>query len=134
MKISTTGGIIAAANPKLAFPLKKVGTISAVKRIALLFKQAGVFPIVVLTNTQDSEVRYQLSKEGVIFLPIAEDHSELIESAKIGFTFLKDICERIIFTPVNAPLFSADTVAKVMATDGQVIIPSFQKQSGIPSS
>lgn len=132
MKISTTGGIIAAANPKLAFPLKKVGTISAVKRIALLFKQAGVFPIVVLTNTQDSEVRYQLSKEGVIFLPIAEDHSELIESAKIGFTFLKDICERIIFTPVNAPLFSADTVAKVMATDGQVIIPSFQKQSGHP--
>lgn len=132
MEISSTGGIIAAANPDLAFPLKKVGTISAVKRIALLFKQAGVFPIVVLTNTQDSEIRYQLSKEGVIFLPIEEEHTELIDSAKIGFNFLKTICKRIIFTPVNAPLFSAATVEKVMTTPGKIVIPSFQQKSGHP--
>ncbi len=132
LKISSVGGIIAAANSKLAFPLKKVGTITAVKRIALLLKQAGVFPIVVLTGPQEDKVRYQLAEDGVIFLPVGESPLELIESAKIGFSFLQDLCDKVVFAPVNAPFFSAETMKRVLEAEGDVVIPSFQKRGGHP--
>lgn len=130
--LSDTGGIIAAANPKLAFPLKKIGTITAVKRIVLMLKQAGVFPIVVLTGTKNDEVRYQLSMSGVVFLPVPDEKGELLETAKKGLEFLHDKCRRIVFTPVNAPFFTSRTLNELLKTNVPLAVPSYDKKGGHP--
>ena len=51
MKISSCGGVIAAANEKFAFPLSKGGNTTAVKRIVTCFQDAGIFPIVVISGS-----------------------------------------------------------------------------------
>ena len=72
MKLSKVGGIIAAANKKVAKPLLQVGEISIIRRIVITYQQAGIFPIVVITGAEETEVKKLLTKYGVIFLRIGQ--------------------------------------------------------------
>ena len=105
IRINRTGGVIGAASKKDAMPLFQVGTIPIVKRIVITFQQAGIFPIVIITGTQEEEVKYQLSGYGVIFLKLEDcEQPKLFESVKTGLEYLEGKCERVMFTPVNAPM------------------------------
>lgn len=133
MKISSYGGVIAAASEKSAFPLHKVGDTTAVKRIAMNFQQAGIFPIVIVSGAEEDEVRYQLTSSGVVFLHGKQNEPmEMFDSVKTGLTFLQDTCEKIIFTPVNTPMFSPETLRALMGTDGDIISPSYDGRGGHP--
>ena len=133
MKISSYGGVIAAADKKSAFPLHKIGDTTAVKRIVMNFQQAGIFPIVIVSGAEENEVRYQLSSNGVVFLNANEANClELFYSVKVGFSFLQDLCEKIVFTPVNSPMFSPSTLRSLMGSEGDIISPSYNGSSGHP--
>ncbi|WP_320127531.1 NTP transferase domain-containing protein [uncultured Sphaerochaeta sp.] len=133
MQISKVGGLIAAASKKAAQPMLQIGSIPVIKRIVIAFQQAGIFPIVIVTGTQEAEVKYQLSAFGVIFL-FNEDNEEpqLLESIKLGLTFLQDKCEKIVFTPVNVPMFYPSTLQKLLKAPGKIITPSFEQSGGHP--
>lgn len=131
--ISKVGGVIAAASKTAAFPLRQVGAISAIKRIVLTFQQAGVFPIAVVTGAEEGEVRYQLSASGVVFLPIEQNEApQLFESVKVGLAFLHGKCEKIVFTPVNVPMFSPSTLAALLGAEGDIVTPSCRNRGGHP--
>ncbi|MDO5549984.1 MAG: NTP transferase domain-containing protein [Lachnospiraceae bacterium] len=133
MKISHIGGLIAAAGKRKAAPLLQVGQISIIKRIVITFQQAGIFPIVVVTGAEEDEVKYQLSKYGVIFVQDENcEYSELFDSIKIGLNYLRGKCDRVFFTPVNAPMFMPGTLLQLMKADGPIIVPSYQGRSGHP--
>lgn len=133
MKISHIGGIIAAAGKKNAQPLLQVGTIPIIKRIVISFQQVGIFPIVVVTGVEEDEVKYQLSQYGVIFVQDENcENSELFDSIKIGMNYLYGKCDRVLITPVNAPMFMPETLMKLMETEGDIIVPSYQGCSGHP--
>ncbi len=133
MYISQTAGIIGAANPKRANPLRRIGEITAVKRIVLTMQQAGIFPIVIITGAEEDEVRWQLAGDNVIFIPAADSESpSLLQNVQIGIRFLIGKCDSILFTPVNAPLFTAQTILKLCSTDADIATPSFRKESGHP--
>ena len=107
VKFGKVGGMIAAASKKDAAPLLQIGSISIIKRIVLIMQRAGVFPIVVVTGTEEQEVVHQLAPLGVIFLQHEQcDAPELFSSVKLGISFLKDKCDKVVFTPVNTPMFS----------------------------
>ncbi|MGH0054449.1 MAG: nucleotidyltransferase family protein, partial [Sphaerochaetaceae bacterium] len=131
--ISKTAGLIAAASQKATRPTLKLGNISVVQQIVLTFQQAGVFPIVVVTGVEASEVKYSLSGRGVVFLyNEAYQDPELFDSVRIGLEFLKNISERIVFAPVNVPLFSPGTLWMLLAAQGDIIIPSYNHKGGHP--
>lgn len=132
MKISSCGGVIAAANEKFAFPLSKVRNTTAVKRLVTCFQDAGIFPIVVISGAEEAEVRYQLSSSGVVFLHPEKSEPELFDSVKTGFAFLQDVCDKIMFTPVNIPLFSPYTLRLLMQAEGEIISPSYGGKGGHP--
>ena len=134
MKISSVGGVIAAASNSAAYPLLQLETmISSIRRIVVSLKQAGVFPIVVVTGAQEGEVRYQLSANGMVFLLIEETEApELIESARLGLSFLENKCEKIIFAPVNIPLFSPNTLDSLIQSKKRIATPSYQGKGGYP--
>lgn len=127
------GGVIAAASKKSAVPLLQVGSISIIKRIVLSLQQAGVFPIVVVTGTEETEVVHQIAPLGVIFVRNEDcDSSELFVSAQLGLSFLKDKVDRVAFTPVNTPMFSPETLKSIFEVPSQVVRPSYRGKSGHP--
>lgn len=133
MLISKTGGLIAAASRKEAAPLLQLGSIPIIKRIVLSFQQAGIFPIVIITGTEEFEVKSNLSNYDVVFLH--NDNFEappLFDSVKLGLNYLKDKCERIAFAPVNVPMFSPNTLRALMNTEGDIVAPSYQMHGGHP--
>lgn len=130
---SHVGGIIAAASKKDAIPLLQIGSIPIIKRIVITYQQAGVFPIVVITGASEDEVKYQLAPQGLIFIHNENfEEPQLFESAKIGMDFLKDKCEKIVFTPVNAPMFTPGTLEKLINCNSNIITPSFHGVGGHP--
>lgn len=133
MLISKTGGLIAAASKKQAAPLLQIGSIPIIKRIVLSFQQAGIFPIVIITGTDEFEVKNNLADYNVIFL--RNDNFEappLFDSVKIGLEYLRDKCERVVFSPVNVPMFSPATLKQLIDTVGDIVSPSYKSQGGHP--
>lgn len=133
MKISHIGGIIAAASKKVAKPFLQVGTIPIIRRIVITYQQAGIFPIVIITGSDNEEIKQQLTSYGVIFLKNEQDEQpELFESVKIGLSFLHGKCDRVVFTPVNVPMFTPTTLETLMQNDGSVVIPTYEGRGGHP--
>ena len=133
MYISRTGGVIAAASKKEASPLLQIGSITIIKRIVLSFQQAGIFPIVVITGTDEFEVKSNLSNYDVVFLHIDDYESPpLFDSVKIGLKYLQDKCERVVFAPVNMPMFSPNTLKRLMDAQGDIVTPRYNDKCGYP--
>ncbi|MDR3600724.1 MAG: NTP transferase domain-containing protein [Desulfosporosinus sp.] len=133
----TTGGIIVAAG-KISDrdqrqPLWKIGSITAVKRIVLTFQQVGISPIVVITGCETGEIGHDLADYGVIFLQNKQyENSQMFDSAKIGLRFLQNKCDQVLFNPVNIPLFTPETIRKMMECRVKVVSPSYQGKAGHP--
>lgn len=133
MKISRTGGLIAAASQKASRPTLQLGSITAVQRIVMTFQQVGIFPIAVVTGVEADEVKYRLSGRGVVFLHNSEfQDPELLDSIRLGLGFLQDKCERIAFTPVNVPLFSPSTLRALLSRNGDFVTPVVDGKGGHP--
>ena len=133
MKVSRVAGCIAAGNPLLSQPLGEVGSTSALRRAAIALRDAGVFPLVVVLPSDDDEGRYHLAGTPAVFLHHSESSlTELMDSVRLGFSYLADKCDRIVFTPVNCSTFAPSTVSAVVAGDGDVVLPSYRGRSGHP--
>lgn len=132
-----TGGIILAAGKPTErnepHPLLKIGSISVVKRIVLTFQQVGISPIVVITGYEAEEIEHDLADYGVIFLRNKQyESSQMFDSAKLGLKFLQNKCDQIIFNPVNIPMFTPETIQKMMECHEKLISPSYHGKSGHP--
>lgn len=133
MKISKFGGLIAAASKRAALPMLQVGSIPIIKRIVISFQQAGIFPIVIITGADEEVVKYQLSNYGVIFISYEQtEHLQLLDCIKFGLKYLEGKCDRVVFTPVNVPMFTPDTLIQLMNAREEIVIPSYQGHSGHP--
>lgn len=133
MKFGSVGAVIAAASKKDAVPLLKVGSIPIVRRIVLTLQQAGVFPIVVVTGTEELEVTHQVAPLGVVFIKNTEcEKPELFSSVKLGLSYLQGKCDRVVFTPVNAPMFFAQTLHTLLSCDADIVTPTYDGRGGHP--
>ena len=133
MHISKVGGVIPAANKRMSQPLLQIGTISVIRRIVITYQQAGIFPIVIITGAAEEDVKWQLSNYGVVFVQNTEsDDPELLTSVKIGLKHLEGKCDRVMFTPVNVPMFSPTTLLTLMEREEDVVIASYQGRGGHP--
>ena len=133
MNLRKVGGIIAVANHEVAKPLLQVGAIPIVRRIVITYQQVGVFPIVVVVGGDDEELKRVLSPLGVIFLKHEQERPpELMDSVRTGLHYLQGKCSRVVFTPVNVPMFTPDTLQALLDTAGEIVIPSWQGRGGHP--
>ena len=114
-------------------PMLNIGSISIAQRIVATFHQAGVTKIVVVTGYNAQQLERHLSNLGLVFLRNEEYAStQMFDSAKIGLEYLKDKCDRIFFTPVDIPLFTALTVRQLMETDAALACPVCEDKTGHP--
>jgi len=132
-----TGAVIVAAGTSSVVgdfkPMLRIGKISMVQRIIANFKQAGVFPIILVTGYRGEELEKHVSKTGVICVRNDDyANTHMFDSAKIGFAFIADKCDRTFFTPVDIPLFTVRTIMKLMRSKASVAKPACNGQDGHP--
>ena len=114
-------------------PLLEIGNIPAAERIIQTFRDAGIADIVVVTGNNAARLESSLNHLSLIFLLNREyKQTEMFDSVKIALEYMKDKYQRILFTPVDIPLFTTETVMMLVKNDAQVTIPVFNKKRGHP--
>ena len=114
-------------------PLLNIGSISIAQRIVATFHQAGVSRIAVVTGYNAQQLERHLANSGLVFLRNeAYATTQMFDSAKIGLSYLRDKCDRILFTPVDIPLFTALTVQKLIESGAPLCCPVCEGKTGHP--
>ena len=114
-------------------PLLNIGSMSIVKRIVATLKQAGAEKIVMVTGYNADALERHLAGSGIVFLRNENyEHTHMFDSAKIGLKYLVDKCDKILFTPVDIPLFTAATVSALLNSGAELACPMFNGQTGHP--
>lgn len=114
-------------------PMLNIGSISVAQRIIATLQQAGATKIVMVTGYNATVLERHLAGNGIIFLR-NEDYetTQMFDSVKIGLTYLLDKCDKILFTPVDVPLFTAQTVSILLESGAELACPMCQGKQGHP--
>lgn len=132
-----TGAVIAAAGMSSrmgAFkPLMKIGEITIIEQIIITFQRAGIDTIVVVTGNKAELVEKQVRHMGVSCILNEEyEHTQMLESAKIGLEYIQMQCDRVFFVPVDIPLFQVATVTKLLEREEMIVSPCYRDKGGHP--
>ena len=114
-------------------PMLSIGSISVAQRVVATLSQAGVSKIVMVTGYNATALERHLAGNGIIFLRNEEYRTtQMFDSVKIGLTYLQDKCDKILFTPVDVPLFTAKTVKAILDSGAPLAVPLCAGQRGHP--
>lgn len=132
-----TGAVIAAAGMSSRMndfkPMLKVGSITITRRIISTLQQTGIDPVVLITGNQAETLEKHVSHMGVICLRNAEYATgQMLDSVKIGMSYLQNQCDRILFTPVDIPLFTSNTIKSLMNAHALIAVPVCNTHEGHP--
>ncbi len=132
-----TGAVIVAAGtprkPEESEPLMKMGSITVIQRLIFTMQQAELDPIVVVTGENDKRLEHHLGRQGVICLRNQEsENSEMFDSARMGFSYIQDLCDQILFSPADIPLFTVDTVKRLIDSGRDLAVPMYEGKRGHP--
>ena len=134
----TTAALIAAAGMSSRMgdfkPMLNIGSISIAQRVVATFRQAGVEKIVMITGYNAVLLEKHLSGNGIVFLRNEEyETTQMFDSVCIGLRYLRDKCDRLLFTPVDIPLFTAATVRTLLESSAELASPFVDGQVGHPT-
>ena len=132
-----TGAVIVAAGMSSRMgdfkPMLNIGSISIAQRVVATLQQAGAERIVMVTGYNATQLERHLAGLGLVFLRNENyAHSQMFDSAKIGLAYLKDKCDRILFTPVDIPLFTSATVRSLLDSGAALACPVCEGKDGHP--
>ncbi len=114
-------------------PMLSIGSISVAQRIIATFQQVGVTKIVMVTGYNATTLERHLAGNGIIFLRNEQyETTQMFDSVKIGMEYLKDKCDKVLFTPVDVPLFTAGTVRTILDSQADLACPMCEGRQGHP--
>ena len=114
-------------------PMLNIGSISIAQRIIATFHQADVTKIVMVTGYNALTLERHLANNGVIFLRNENyETTQMFDSAKIGLEYMRDKCDKVLFTPVDIPLFTANTVTTLLNSGAELACPVCDGKTGHP--
>ena len=133
----TTGALITAAGMSSRMgefkPLLNIGSISISRRIIANFRQAGISKIVMITGCNAEALEHHLAGQNIIFLRNENyETTDMFDSVKIGLSYLTGKVDRILFTPVDVPLFTSSTVDALLASGAGLARPVCSGKIGHP--
>ena len=111
-------------------PTRQIGKISAIERIALLFKVAGIQRIVVVGDEEELPQKL-VSSMNLVFLNVTSG-GEMLDSIRRGLQYLQNKCTGVIVSYVDVPMFSLQTVQALLKASENVCIPSYHGRCGHP--
>lgn len=132
-----TGAVVVAAGMSSRMgefkPMLSIGEISVAQRVVATLRQAGASRVVVVTGYNADELERHLARSGAVFLRNeAYRTTEMFDSALIGLKYMRDKCDRVLFTPVDVPLFTAATVRALLDSGAEYACPVCGGERGHP--
>lgn len=112
-------------------PTEMVGGISAIQRLIMVFKQAGIRRIAVVSGEGD-RLEKHVSHMGVVCLQCGEGGAQMLDCVKAGLVYLKGKCGGALITPVDVPLFSPETVQTLAGCGEKLAVPVCGGKAGHP--
>ena len=132
-----TGAVIAAAGLSSrmgAFkPLLPFGEFSVAGHLVAMLKAEHADPIVVVTGFRGEELERELADSGVLL--IRNEHyetSEMMDSLRLGFGAIAELCDQILVMPVDVPAVTGATVRRVMECDSPIVRTKSMDRYGHP--
>ena len=114
-------------------PMLSIGSISVAQRVIATLSQSGVSKIVMVTGYNATILERHLSGNGIIFLRNENyETTQMFDSVKIGLSYLQDKCDKVLFTPVDVPLFTAKTATTILTSGAKLACPMCEGQQGHP--
>ncbi|MDR1532134.1 MAG: NTP transferase domain-containing protein, partial [Clostridiales bacterium] len=131
-------------------PLKAIGGITAVQRLILVFRQAGIERIVLVTGVSapDGGMEEAIPEDGVLSESVKVEKlvstlnvvclrnegagAEMLDSVKIGLSYLTGKCVRAMVTHVDVPFLTVRDVELLLAANCIRTGPE-EKREGIPA-
>ena len=114
-------------------PMLSIGSISVAQRVVATLSQAGVSKIVMVTGYNATMLERHLAGNGIIFLRNEQyETTQMFDSVKIGLRYLLDKCDKVLFTPVDVPLFTAKTVKTILDSGAPLAVPMCEGRQGHP--
>ena len=114
-------------------PMLSIGEISVAQRVVATLRQAGAERVVVVTGYNADELERHLARSGAVFVRNENYRTtEMFDSALIGLKYMSGKCGRILFTPVDVPLFTAATVRRLLDSGAELACPVCNGQRGHP--
>ncbi|MBQ3192925.1 MAG: NTP transferase domain-containing protein [Oscillospiraceae bacterium] len=114
-------------------PMLSIGSISVAQRVVATLSQAGVSKIVMVTGYNATMLERHLAGNGIIFLRNDRyETTQMFDSVKIGLDYLQDKCDKVLFTPVDVPLFTAKTVRTILDSGAPLACPMCEGRQGHP--
>ena len=114
-------------------PMLNIGSISVAQRVVATLTQAGVSKIVMVTGYNATALERHLAGNGIIFLRNENyQTTQMFDSVKIGLRYLQDKCDKVLFTPVDVPLFTSKTVRMLLDSDATLAAPVCNGVQGHP--
>ena len=132
-----TGAVIVAAGMSSRMgdfkPMLNIGRISIAERVIATLQQSGVTEIVMVTGYNAVILERHLAGHGIVFLRNEKYAStSMFDSACLGLAYIKDKCDRVLFTPVDIPLFTSATVRRLLESDADLAVPVCESEPGHP--
>ena len=114
-------------------PMLSIGSISVAQRVIATLSQAGVSKIVMVTGYNATILERHLAGNGLIFLRNENyENTQMFDSVKIGLRYLQGKCDKVLFTPVDVPLFTARTVKTILDSGAPLACPMCEGKQGHP--
>lgn len=114
-------------------PMLQIGSQSVVQHVISAFQQAGIWQIAVVTGHNAASLMEHLSGFNVTFLHNEHyETTQMFDSAKLGLAYMKTRCDRLFFTPVDVPLFTSNTIQRLMDNDAPLATPFCSGKQGHP--
>lgn len=114
-------------------PMLQIGTISIAQRVIATLNRAGVSKIVMVTGYNAAALERHLAGNGIVFLRNEQyETTQMFDSVKIGLRYLENKCDKVLFTPVDVPLFTARTVKALLAAGQALACPVCRGEKGHP--
>ena len=114
-------------------PMLNIGTISVAQRVIATLNRAGVSKIVMVTGYNAVALERHLAGQGIVFLRNENyETTQMFDSVKIGLQYLEHKCDKVLFTPVDVPLFTAHTVKTILESGESLACPICRGEKGHP--
>ena len=115
--------------------MMKIGNFTLAERVAINFKRAGIQDIVMVTGYHGRQLEAYLNYLDIEFVKNEQyEHTDMLESAKIGLYQLQNRCDKILFCPADIPFFTDETVKAVLGQNAEIVVPRCGGKSGHPIS
>lgn len=117
-------------------PMIRIGELTIAEYGIKAIRDAGVENIVMVTGFRHNELESQLSKYGIHFAHNPQyESSHMFDSICLGLRHIESIfpdSDKVLFFPVDIPLFSSDTVRLLLQSDALLSIPTYLGKCGHP--